>query len=123
MVYTPHRLPTSLREALSAPGVRLVVSSASAMEAATKAHLGKLPEALPLITDAAWAEALIRLRGDELSVSTRHSLLAGKMPWDHKDPFDRLLAAQAIVEDIPLVTADSAFASAPGVTVIWNNLP
>ena len=51
-------------------------------------------------------------------ITVEHGRLAGRMAGTHKDPFDRILAAQALVEDVPLVTNDSAFA-AFGVKVVW----
>jgi PIN domain nuclease of toxin-antitoxin system len=120
LVSTPWRLPEMTSRRLAAPGVRLLVSSVSAMEIATKVRLDKLPEALPLVTDSAWKEVLCQLRADELSITTRHSLLAGSLAWSNRDPFDRILAAQAILEDVPLISADSAFVSTPGLTVVWK---
>jgi len=55
----------------------------------------------------------------ELSVSPSHALLAGRLAWDHRDPFDRMLAAQSMLEGVALVTSDSVFASLPGVHVLW----
>jgi PIN domain nuclease of toxin-antitoxin system len=46
--------------------------------------------------------------------------LAGHLDWSHKDPFDRMLAAQAVLEDATLVSADAAFDSAPGVRRLWS---
>jgi len=119
LVSRPNRVPALTRARLEEPGTRLLVSSASAMEVATKARLGKLPEGLPLVEDSAWKEALWKMRAEELPISTSHALLAGTIQWEHKDPFDRLLAAQAILENIPLVTLDPAFASLNSLTTVW----
>jgi PIN domain nuclease of toxin-antitoxin system len=54
----------------------------------------------------------------ELPVSSQHGLAAGRFVSSHKDPFDRLLAAQSLLEDVPLLTADPAFASF-GISTIW----
>lgn len=48
-----------------------------------------------------------------------HSLLAGRLDWQNRDPFDRMLAAQAMVESFPLITKDAAFSDLAGVRTIW----
>lgn len=118
LVSAPERVPA--RELLRLPGTRLLVSSVSAMEVATKVRLGKLREGVPLANESTWYEALCTMRADELPISTRHSLLAGGMDWGHKDPFDRLLAAQAIIEEVPLMTADQAFTGLDGLMTFWR---
>ena len=55
---------------------------------------------------------------EPLAISVEHGRLAGRMTGAHKDPFDRMLAAQALIEDVPIVTNDSTFAGF-GVKVIW----
>jgi len=95
----------------------LVVSAVSAWEIATKHRLGKLPQADALV--GAYAHHLDRLGAERLPVTEDHALLAGRLPWPHRDPFDRMLAAQAMTESIPLVTNDSAFESIPSVARIW----
>lgn len=66
-----------------------------------------------------YTEHLARLDAHELSVSSRHALDAGLLNWEHRDPFDRMLAAQAMVESASLVTADKVFAQLPGVRILW----
>jgi len=121
LVSTPERVP--LRAHLESPGTRLLVSSASAMEVATKVRLGKLPEGVPLVHESAWNETLRTMRAEELPISTRHSLFAGGMDWGYKDPFDRLLAAQAIIEEVPLITVDQAFSGLDGLMTLWHPEP
>jgi PIN domain nuclease of toxin-antitoxin system len=60
-----------------------------------------------------------RLGAAHLPISTEHALAPGALEWEHRDPFDRALAAQAMREGVPLVTRDRAFAELPGLTVIW----
>jgi PIN domain nuclease of toxin-antitoxin system len=55
-----------------------------------------------------------------LPLSVEHCLLAGSLAWAHRDPFDRFLAAQAIVEDAILVTKDAAFSQLPGLNHRWG---
>jgi PIN domain nuclease of toxin-antitoxin system len=85
----------------------ILVSSATAWEIATKYRIGKLPEAKPLLDN--YRGALKRLGFLELAINTDHALTAGSLTIDHRDPFDRMLMAQAKLENIPIVTYDPAF--------------
>ena len=92
------------------------VSAVSAMEITTKNRLGKLPEADVL---AAHFEAEIEAEGFQgLPVTLAHGRLAGSLTIPHKDPFDRLLIAQALIEGMTLVSNEQAF-DAFGVTRLW----
>ena len=53
------------------------------------------------------------------SVAEDHALLAGRLEWNHRDPFDRMLAAQAMIESMMIITGDPAFAGCPGVPTLW----
>ncbi len=55
---------------------------------------------------------------EQLSMTMVHASVAGALDWGHRDPFDRLLVAQAIANDMVLVTADDSIKSAPGVRVL-----
>ncbi|ADG74089.1 PilT protein domain protein [Cellulomonas flavigena DSM 20109] len=101
----PLRVPTSVRDVLADPGAEILVSAVSALEVATKHRLGKL-EASDLIDS--WQHRLADLVATELPITGEHALLAGRLAWEHRDPFDRLLVAQAVVENAILVTQDSA---------------
>jgi len=48
-----------------------------------------------------------------------HALLAGRLDWKHRDPFDRMLAAQAMIESLVIITGHPAFAGCPGVPTLW----
>jgi PIN domain nuclease of toxin-antitoxin system len=85
----------------------VAISAASAMEVATKFRIGKLPDAALLAQDF---EAIIADQGFvELPITVRHARLAGEMNIAHKDPFDRLLIAQALAEDKTLVSNETPF--------------
>ncbi len=87
----------------------VAISAASAMEVATKFRIGKLPDASLLAQDF---EAVIADQGFvELPITVRHARLAGEMNIAHKDPFDRLLIAQALAEDKTLVSNQTLFDS------------
>ena len=85
----------------------VAVSAASAMEVSTKFRLGKLPDASVLARDF---EAIVDAQGfAALPISVRHARVAGEMNIAHKDPFDRLLIAQAQIEDMVLVSNEALF--------------
>jgi PIN domain nuclease of toxin-antitoxin system len=97
---------------ISDPATLVVVSAASVWEAALKASLGKLEAPEPLGV-AATAEGF-----EPLAITFAHAERAGGLPLHHRDPFDRLLVAQALAERIPIVTPDPGFGPC-GVEVLW----
>jgi len=103
----PDSIDASTRETLANPENSLAVSAASAMEVATKVRLGKLPSPYAALAQA-WGARVLDLRARELAITSEHAILAGSLTWEHRDPFDRFLAAQAIIENVTLVTRDSA---------------
>ena len=113
----PTRLGHRAREVIESPASRLVVSAASAWEIATKHRLGKLPQADALL--GAYSKHLDRLGANRLPVAEDHALLAGRLEWNHRDPFDRMLAAQAMIESLVLVTGDPTFSGCRGVPTLW----
>ncbi|MCT2585696.1 type II toxin-antitoxin system VapC family toxin [Actinophytocola gossypii] len=113
----PVRLSAPVHELVADRRTELFVSAASAWEIATKQRLGKLPQAEVLVR--AYRQHLARLAVHSVAVGDEHSLLAGSMTWDHRDPFDRMIAAQCMVESLPLATADEAFQTLAGVQVLW----
>ena len=113
----PARLSTTARELIEDASVELLVSASSAWEIATKHRLGKLPDAAPIVLS--YDRYLDHLGAHELPISSRHALAAGDLAWDHRDPFDRILAAQSILDGLPFVTSDTVFASLGGLHRIW----
>lgn len=67
----------------------------------------------------AYRQHLTRLDAESIPITDEHSLLAGSMEWQHRDPFDRMITAQCMTESIPLATADTAFKTLVGVQMIW----
>jgi len=113
----PERIPAATREHISDPGTTLLVSAASAWEIGTKFRLGKLPLAQAVVHG--YPDHLHQLRARELPISAHHGLTAGTLSWDHRDPFDRIIAAQCMIESVPLCTADAVLADFPGLRVVW----
>jgi PIN domain nuclease of toxin-antitoxin system len=93
-----------------------MVSAASAWEIATKVRLGRLPAAADLIQD--FVADLARERIEILPVSADHGIRAGLLPGPHKDPFDRMLIAQALAQNIPIVSNDRDL-DGYGATRLW----
>jgi PIN domain nuclease of toxin-antitoxin system len=93
-----------------------VVSAASAWEIATKVRLGKLPTAADLAADLT---GLMERAGFELfAISAEHAIRAGLLAGAHKDPFDRMLVAQAQAEAIAIISNEKLF-DHYGVRRIW----
>lgn len=95
---------------------RLVVSAASAWEIATKYRLGRLPEAEMLERDFI---GVVQRAGFTLrDITVEDGLRAGRLVGAHGDPFDRMIAAQALADDIPVISLDAKL-DAFGVRRIW----
>lgn len=102
------KLSSSSRQAIADEENQVLVSAASAWEIATKHRLGKLPhaaQALERFNELVTADGF-----EHLPISYLHSLKAGAYSSEHRDPFDRMLAAQADQEKAVLVTLDPVFA-------------
>ncbi len=110
----PERLSSRVRNLLSDPGTELVLSVVSAWEIAIKPELG--------IADAArWFRVAARqLQARILPVRLDHVAALQKLPPRHRDPFDRLLLAQAAAGQLALITADDAIRSYPEVHSVWD---
>ena len=109
------KLSASARAFIQDPGNSIALSVASVWEMLVKSDLGKLTLTQPL------REILIRQQANGISIlpiSLDHVLRLEAFPRPHKDPFDRMIAAQAAVEHMTLVSADPIFAQYP-VTVLW----
>lgn len=111
------RLPVPARAAITDPATTVYVSAVSAWEITTKHRVGKWPEVERLIAE--YAALLRRSRFHALAIGMEHAHRAGGLPGPHRDPFDRMLIAQAEIEALPIVTADAIF-SAYDAQVIWD---
>ncbi|HEX4737909.1 MAG TPA: type II toxin-antitoxin system VapC family toxin [Allosphingosinicella sp.] len=110
------RLSSKAADAVVEPQNSILVSAASVMEIALKHRLGKLPEAARHVAD--WNAVLGGLAAEQLQITVEHAALAGGMDIPHKDPFDRLLIAQARIERVPIVSNEKLF-DGFGVERIW----
>lgn len=106
-LYDDAKLCEISRRIIANKNHEILVSSATAWEIATKYRIGKLPEAKPLLDN--YRGALKRLGFLELAINTDHALTAGSLMIEHCDPFDRMLMAQAKLENLPIITYDPAF--------------
>jgi PIN domain nuclease of toxin-antitoxin system len=105
MTNDPH-LSDGARRLIAQRGNTSIVSAVSAWEIATKVRLGRLPSAADMIED--FVGDIQRQQMEILDVSAQHGIRAGTLPGPHKDPFDRMLIAQALAENIPIVSNDQA---------------
>ena len=109
-------LTLAARSAIADENNEIFVSAASAWEVSTKHRIGTLPGAGPLVVDFS------RVIGSQgfiaLPISIDHAQIAGALKSEHRDPFDRMLVAQALTEKIAWVSNESAFDALP-VTRVW----
>ncbi len=101
------RLSEPARRAIEDEANDVLISAASAWEITTKHRLGKLPEADAVALDV--SGTLASQSFEELSISVDDAARAGRLPGPHRDPFDRVLAAQALARDLVVVSTDPVF--------------
>jgi PIN domain nuclease of toxin-antitoxin system len=106
-IFDDPKLDQNIREIIQNPSNKIIVSSASAWEIATKYRIGKLPEAKELLEN--YDQIIQKARFFQLSITTAHALRAGGLPIQHRDPFDRMIMAQSELEKISVITYDPAF--------------
>lgn len=108
------KLSAIVRERIADPDTRVFVSAASAWEIAVKKAKGRAPDGIGS------AVATIHANGFEpLSITAEHAEKAGLLDWPHADPFDRLIVAQAMLEQLVLVHADESIRDLPNVAQLW----
>jgi PIN domain nuclease of toxin-antitoxin system len=110
------RLSRRARRLIDDETTEVWVSAASAWEITTRFRIGKLPGASAVAADVMGAVSGQGFAA--LDITIRHAERAGRLPGDHRDPFDRMLAAQAQHEALPIVSDDEVF-DGLGVTRIW----
>lgn len=110
------RLSLAARAAISDRDNAILISAASASELATKHRIGKLPEAGPIVD--VMPEAIVREGFEALPITVEHAARAGALPGPLRDPFDRMLIAQALSGDLAVVSVDEAL-DYYGVRRLW----
>ena len=115
VLFSPERIPERVRERLIDPYFEVYFSAASVWEIAIKAQIGRLKLTLDL---NAIVEAAEDSGFEPLAIRTEHATKIIDLPLYHRDPFDRILVAQAIVEKARLLTADSALIKCQNVELI-----
>ncbi|NQT13882.1 MAG: type II toxin-antitoxin system VapC family toxin [Planctomycetes bacterium] len=110
------QLSENALDAVAEPTNEVLLSPASYWEIAIKVSLGKYPLTVPFETF--FQEGIEGSEMAILPIEVRHAAVLSSLPMHHKDPFDRMMISQAIVEQIPIVSADSAL-DAYGVQRWW----
>lgn len=114
--FEPEKLTSTARAILTSPDWVRLLSPISTNELGIKSGQNKLTFPLPLRD---WIAALTNsIKGVELPLTHQHAAMIETLPWHHKDPFDRLLIAQALAEGIPIISSDRVF-DVYGVARIW----
>jgi PIN domain nuclease of toxin-antitoxin system len=109
-------LSSSAKSLIAHKATAVLVSAASAWEIATKVRLGKLNVSREIVEE--FSAYLTQERFETLPVSLRHGIRAGLLPGPHRDPFDRMLIAQALEDDLSILSNERIFDSY-GVTRLW----
>ncbi len=108
---SPDELTEKARTLIADCETEVLVSPASAWEIATKSRLGNLDQARDVVTN--YADHVRTLSASEVSITGAQALLAGGFDVPHRDPFDRMIAAQSMTLGVPVVTNDVAFSQFP----------
>lgn len=117
MIFQPEKIAKGALEIIENGKNTIYLSAVSSWEIAIKFSLGKLefrqdPKAL-------LTEMMARMGVESLPITHQHALETARLPFHHKDPFDRLLIAQAGIEKLPVVTPDAVFKKY-GIDVVWK---
>ncbi|MDR1953518.1 MAG: type II toxin-antitoxin system VapC family toxin [Clostridiales Family XIII bacterium] len=111
------KLSSRAREIIENLNEKLFLSAISAFEIANKYRIGKLPNYANVAEN--YHDIVVKFGVMELPLSSAHAYFAAKLEWNHRDPFDRILAAQASIENLTLITNDAVFASLPWIRTLW----
>jgi PIN domain nuclease of toxin-antitoxin system len=104
LVSNPNDIDPATLATLANPDTHVWVTAASAWEIAIKTRLGRLDGEALL---SAWSEILGAMKTVELQIESPDAILAGRLPWAHKDPFDRVIVAQALRRGLTIATRDA----------------
>lgn len=114
----PKRLPENVLNLVRSRSRTVHVSAVSAWEISIKSRLGKLPQAKSLMDR--YHLRLAQYGFQDLPFTSVYALKDRDLELEHNDPFDRALVAQAICEDLAIVSADPQMTAFPGATVVWG---
>ncbi len=109
LVSTPDHVSEAARQAIADPAREVAVSAVSAWEIAIKTRLGRL-DGEPFLS--AWPDIMASMALTELVIAAPDAIMAGRLPWDHRDPFDRMIVAQAARRGLTIATRDAHILSA-----------
>lgn len=109
LVSDPSQVAAPALGILSRPDTNVWVTAASAWEISIKTRLGRLDGEALL---SAWTDILADMSTVELPIESPDAILAGRLPWEHKDPFDRVIVAQALRRNLTIATRDSKIIAA-----------
>lgn len=104
LVSEPDQVSAEAREMIADPAREVVVSAVSAWEIAIKTRLGRLAGE-PLL--AAWPDVVSAMGLTELAIESADAIMAGRLPWEHRDPFGRMIVAQAARRGLTIATRDA----------------
>ncbi len=110
------QLPEAVRHAIFDPSNEKLISAATAWEITTKHRLGKLPGSDLIAAD--FTAVMARQGFEQLSITVEDAARAGALPGPHRDPFDRMLIAQALARNLVLISNESLF-DRYGVRRLW----
>jgi PIN domain nuclease of toxin-antitoxin system len=110
------QMPVKVRRIVGDETHAVLVSAATAWEISTKVRIGRLPGAVHVAADI--RGCIMRQRFSSLDITVLHAQRACGLPGTHRDPFDRMLAAQAQIEDLPIVSND-VILDQFGIKRIW----
>ena len=109
LISKPATLSSAALDQLADPATSVWVSAASAWEVSIKTRLGRLDGATLL---ASWNRQLEAMRVADLPIDSEDAILAGRLAWDHRDPFDRMIVAQALRRNLTVATRDAKIRAA-----------
>ncbi|GAB3247349.1 type II toxin-antitoxin system VapC family toxin [Arthrobacter pigmenti] len=113
----PRRLSPKARKIISNMDESIYASAATTYELAYKFHRGKLPGYDRVFVG--YEHHVRRIAQWTISITSEHALAAAGLEWEHGDPFDRLIAAQAMIEGATLITADTAMQRFEPLSTVW----
>ena len=104
LVSTPDQVSAAARDEIADSAREVMVSAVSAWEIATKTRLGRL-DGEPLLST--WPDIMAAMAVTEVPIDAADAILAGRLPWSHRDPFDRMIVAQAARRGLTIATRDA----------------